>query len=313
MIIIKYKGGLGNQMFQYAFQLAMQKKYPDQTIKADISHYKLQNEHNGFELERYFDLKLTYATEKEVRELTNLYIAPDWVLRLPAKVKQRVAGKYQFMLTALNQRLHKEKEQNYYRCRFHNSYEDVVFHLNTSHDWYMDGLWQNLNYYTDCMQDIRQAFTFTDEALLPEADRELIKEMKRNPSVSIHVRRGDFVNSKFDICGRSYYDNAMKRMNEVIEDACYYFFTDDEEFVEKEFADISNKKIVKHDIEHSIIDMQLMSACKNHIISNSTFSYWAALLDSKEEKLVIAPAYSIKNSIGAYELSAPAEWELLQI
>lgn len=312
MIIIKYKGGLGNQMFQYAFQLAMQKKYPDQTIKADISHYKLQNEHNGFELERYFDLKLTYATEKEVRELTNLYIAPDWVLRLPAKVKQRVAGKYQFMLTALNQRLHKEKEQNYYRCRFHNSYEDVVFHLNTAHDWYMDGLWQNLNYYTDCMQDIRQAFKFHED-VLTEEDRRVLKEIKEKNSVSVHVRRGDFVNSKFDICDRQYYNRAMKLMNEKVKDIQYYFFSDDAEFIYQEFADIQNKKVIVHDIYSSIVDMYMMNSCMNHIISNSTFSYWAAFLNAEKEKIVIAPAYSIRNTIGEYELSAPNEWNLIEV
>ena len=105
MIIIKYKGGLGNQMFQYAFQLAMQKHYPGETIKADISHYRLQKEHNGFELERCIGISLDYASEEDVRRLTNLYVAPDWVLRLPEAMKKRVADKYQYIISGWKQKI----------------------------------------------------------------------------------------------------------------------------------------------------------------------------------------------------------------
>ena len=69
MIIVKFCGGLGNQMYQFAMLIALQKKYPKQEIKADISHYMLFEEHNGFELSSYFGIKLNYALYQEVKKV----------------------------------------------------------------------------------------------------------------------------------------------------------------------------------------------------------------------------------------------------
>lgn len=313
MIIIRYKGGLGNQMFQYAFQQAMMRRYPDEVIKADISHYRMQPEHNGFELKKVFDITLDYASLEEVRQITNLYAASEKMLRLPDKWKQKFAAKYQHKVTKWNGRLHKKKEQNYYRCRFHNSYEDVVFHLNLEHDWYLEGLWQNLNYFLDCEEQIKRSFSFHKESILTEMDRQMLREIESHNSVSVHVRRGDFVNSKFDICNAHYYQTAMREIEDKVPEILYFFFTDDFEFVEREFVDIKNKRIISHDIESSVLDMQMMSQCRHNIISNSTFSYWGAYLNKNTDKYVIAPRYSIRNAIGAYELSAPADWILIEV
>ena len=249
---------------------------------------------------------------EDVRRLTNLYVAPDWVLRLPEAMKKRVADKYQYIISGWKQKICKKKEQNHYRCHFHNSFEDVVFHLNLGHDWYLDGLWQNLDYFRECMKEIYDAFSFSNVERLRKEDKRILKEIEETNSVSVHVRRGDFVNSKFDICNRGYYDRAMNLMAGMGENY-YYFFTDDIPFVEKEFANIGNKKVISHDAAQSIVDLRLMSACRNHIISNSTFSYWAAFLHQSKDKVVIAPKYSLRNAIGAFELSALNEWKLLDV
>lgn len=313
MIVVRYRGGLGNQMFQYAFQTALQKNYPEEIIKADISHYRLLEEHNGFELDKVFGLSMEFASEEEVRSMTNLYVAPEWVLKLPRKLKDRIARKYQYTIVDFYKLLHKEKEKNYYKCKYHNSFEEVVLHLNMEHDWYLDGLWQNLNYFTDCMSEIKNAFSFPNQDLLSAEDKALLGEMNSRKSVSVHIRRGDFINSKFDICKKEYYEKAMIEIEKREEDVNYFFFTDDIDFVKEKFVHVKKKSIINHGIENSIIDMMMMSACNNHIISNSTFSYWGAILDAKEAGNVIAPRYSIVNSIGAYELSAPENWLLIEV
>ena len=73
MILIRYRGGLGNQMFQYAFQLAVQQKYTDVSVLADLSHYTLNHEHNGFELQKYFGIELQTAKENEIRKISPYY------------------------------------------------------------------------------------------------------------------------------------------------------------------------------------------------------------------------------------------------
>lgn len=313
MIIVRYRGGLGNQMFQYAFQTALKKRYPEEVIKADISHYRLLEEHNGFELDKVFGLSMEFASKEELKEITNLYIPSEWVLKLPKKIKNRVAKKYQYIISDFYKKMHKEKEKNYYKCKYHNSFEEVVLHLNIEHDWYLDGLWQNLHYFSECMPEIRNAFSFPEPDMLSAEDRALLDEINSKQSVSVHVRRGDFINSKFDICKKEYYERAMEEVEKREADVDYFFFTDDIDFVRKEFEHVKKKRIINHGIENSIVDMQLMSACRNHIISNSTFSYWGVLLDAKKEGHVIAPCYSIINTIGAYELSAPEAWLLIEV
>lgn len=313
MIIVRYRGGLGNQMFQYAFQTALGNCYPQEIIKADISHYMLQEEHNGFELDRVFPISLRYADAKEVKNLTNLYVATPFACALPPIIKKKLSNHYQYTISEYKKKIFKQKNENYYREKYHNSFEEVVLHLNLSHDWYLDGLWQNQQYFKKCEKQLFQAFAFPSKELLDKEDKILLQQIDSEKSVGVHVRRGDFVKSKFDLCNFKYYKAAMQLIEHKLEQPKYFFFTDDEEFVEKEFAYIENKKIVSHPVENSIIDMQMMSSCKHNIISNSTFSYWSAFLNTSPMKMVIAPCYSIINKVGAFELSAPEEWIKIEV
>ena len=87
MNIIWIDGGLGNQMFQYAFQLAVQQKYTDVSVLADLSHYTLNHEHNGFELQKYFGIELQTAKENEIRKFSPYYVPSSFVCKLPAAAR----------------------------------------------------------------------------------------------------------------------------------------------------------------------------------------------------------------------------------
>lgn len=313
MFVIKFKGGLGNQMFQYAFQLALSQQYEDKIIKADITHYELLKEHNGFELDRAFGISFDYAAKKELRSLSPYYIAPDFLLRMPWRIKRIFADNLQYKIKNFKLKYVPRYRKGYYKQEHHSSYEEQVFKLPAEQDWYLEGLWQNITYFSSCEDKVRKAFAFHNENIFSADDKILRQEIKKRNAVSVHVRRGDFADSKFDICGSKYYKQAMSLVEERELDFHYYFFTDDISFVEREFAFIKNKEIVSHSVEKSIIDMELMSHCRYNIISNSTFSYWGALLNVRKDKVVIAPEYSIIKQDKAFELSAPEGWILLDV
>lgn len=308
MIIVRYKGGLGNQMFQYAFQIAVMEQYPQEIVKADISHYELLKEHNGFELDKAFGIRLEYASPEEVRRGSPYYVPSGSLYRLPECVRKTVANNLQFKIKDFKMKHCPACMKGYYKEKYHNSYEEQVFVLSGEQDWYLDGLWQNIGFMEHCKEKVRQAFTFRNESRYTQEDKEVIEQCNQDNTVSVHVRRGDFVNSKFDICGIKYYRQAMDIIERNMENPHYIFFTDDISFVEKEFSFVKDKRIISHSIENSIVDMEMMGICRNNIISNSTFSFWGAYLSKKINKIVVAPKYSIMKPEGDFLLSVPEDW-----
>lgn len=327
MIIVKYKGGLGNQMFQYVMQKVLQEVYSEEEVKADLSHYMLQNEHNGFELDSVFGFQEPIASRKEVLRAANTYFPGKIYLFLPEKIRRKIAGNLQYKIIALKKKIWSGKNRNFYWQKFHNTYEAEIFSLDLSHDWYLEGLWQNILYWTKgqksenvILEKIQEMFILDDTIYLNDSRlREVKLQLEKENSVGIHVRRGDFANSKFDICPLEYYCQAIKRIQEKIKNPNFYFFTDDAKYVKQVFPNLEeikdrvtkeNIQIVTHGTERSDIDMWLMSKCSNLIISNSTFSYWGAIL-GKQKREIIAPKYSVKSEKGEFELSAPENWILL--
>lgn len=305
MIIIKYRGGLGNQMFQYAFGLAMQKRYPEAEIKADISHYHMLNEHNGFELEKVFHLSVPQIENAELKRISPYYVPSKAYAYLPKKIRQMIARNLQYKYYEIQK---KKKSEVYYKQEYHNTYEKEVFSLSTDRDWYLDGLWQDIRYFRECENEVRTAFQFKNESAFNPFDTECLSQIMNSNSVGIHVRRGDFVNSKFDICTMDYYKDAVRKVLEQIEMPQFFLFTDDREYVEKEFAWLEPKIIIKHSIEESILDMEMLSNCHHKIISNSTFAFWSAWLGNRQDGLIIAPKYSIIKADRKFELRTPENW-----
>ena len=113
MILIRYRGGLGNQMFQYAFQLAVQQKYTDVSVLADLSHYTLNHEHNGFELQKYFEIELQTARENEIRRFSPYYAPSSFVCKLPAAARNFLTEHYQYRYAEKE----KKKRQIIFICR----------------------------------------------------------------------------------------------------------------------------------------------------------------------------------------------------
>ena len=159
---------------------------------------------------------------------------------------------------------------------------------------YFKGFYQSERFFADIKDDVREAFTF-DKRNANERSLRLLEQIGSDANaVSLHIRRGDYLLPKHwettgSICQLPYYQNAIAEMNQRMNHPSYYVFSDDIPWV-RENLPLENVVYVDWNKgEDSWQDMMLMSCCRHHIICNSTFSWWGAWLNPREDKIVIAP------------------------
>lgn len=265
MKIVNLKGGLGNQMFQYALYRHLIEK--NEAAKLDISAYKEWVIHNGYELEKVFKVKPELASKREARLCRQcLYNYMN---------KKDCISEFKY---------YPEKQFNY---------DSNVFNMNGN--IYYDGYWQTEKYFKDIENMIRNDFVFKDK--LDLKNFKIALKIVSGNSISIHVRRGDYVRIKDTarlhggICTINYYMRAVKMMSRKVPQPVFYVFSDDSEWAKDNLKlDFETAYVDWNKGKDSYRDMQLMSLCKHNIIANSTFSWWAAWLNKNQNKRVIAPA-----------------------
>lgn len=316
MIVVKFSGGLGNQMYQYAIYSLLKKRYPQTVIKADISFYNLLCEHNGFEIDKVFKLdeKIEFASKREIVSFCSKYIPGELASKMPQRIKMLIAHNLQYKFSKIKGLLNKLKRTRVITGYEINVYNPLIYALNTGlNDYYLDGLWQNIHYYDGNERYVKSLFEFKIE--YGDYEQTMLDKIVGSNSVSIHIRRGDFLGTTLDICTRDYYSCAIKIINSMTTNIEWFVFSDDCELAEivLKQIDIKDAIYVKSDKEHAYYDLMLMSQCKHNIISNSTFSFWASFLNKNEEKIVIAPRFCVKNEIGNYEFSLPDNYIRIEV
>ncbi len=294
MIIVKISGGLGNQMFQFALICRLQKQYPEVEIKGDASGYKLYNDHYGLELNRVFGL-VDKAYLKLAKPLEQFRVRGEIPLLVGGALGKWVE-KPQAWLNARTRRLFLKKgRRNVISEDVGILVEDRLDSMNTSQNWFLDGYWQNEAYFGNMLPELRSKFTFPE--FTEDVNRQLAEKISKTNSVSIHVRRGDYAGSVYDILGMEYYRKAVRYIEERVACPCYYVFSEDRDYIEKEFAWLQNKVVVGGNTGmNSFRDLQLMSLCKYNITANSSFSAWAGYLNASEDKIVLYPSQYTKNA-----------------
>ena len=313
MIVVKFSGGLGNQMYQYAIYSLLKKKYPQTEIKADISFYNLLCEHNGFEIDKVFitNEKIEYASKKEITKFCSKYIPGKLASKMPQRIKTLIAYNLQYKLSRIKGWLNKEKALSVVNGLEINVYNPLIYCLNVKeHDFYLDGLWQNVQYFADDVPYIKSIFQYKND--YGEYEEEVSRQIQNCNSVSLHIRRGDFCGTVLDICDISYYKRAMNEMKKKLNDITWFVFSDDISFA-RSIIDDNNVVFVKGNKQKAYYDLMLMSECKHNILSNSTFSFWASFLNNNDEKIVIAPRFCVKNEIGNYEFSLPDNYIQIEV
>jgi hypothetical protein len=273
MVVVKFRGGMGNQMFQYATARAI-------AIK--------------FNKELYFDLRFLQTNQNETDEFTprqyslDIFTVKGQTIRSGVKVIANKLIKSIFKVSVFPE---------YHKYDDHSDLNNVQFPA------CLDGYFQSENYFSEYRKSILTDFTF--KLPLDEANEMILQRIRETQSVAVHVRRGDYVNkpkvtSIHGICDEGYYDTALKLLGDKIPKAVYYFFTDDPEWVQHniidKFRDFQIILVKNNYGEDSWKDMFLMCNCKYHIIANSSFSWWGAWLSQYPKQIVVAPSKWFTNA-----------------
>ena len=290
MVISHLLGGIGNQMFQYAAGRALSLSN-HQAYYLDLNDFTGYQLHNGFELDRVFNVEEIHkATSNNIQELLG------WRANSFAK---KVLRRSQFA-NLRGPSFVVEPCFNYWPDFF-----------KFNHECYLYGYWQSERYFKDFEDIIRQDFVF--KIPLDDRNMRVALEMASTQSVSLHVRRGDYVNDPknsniMHVCSLEYYREAIDDIIKRIEQPIFYVFSDDIAWVKENLLIEFPCVYINHNSGlESYRDMQLMSLCKHHIIANSSFSWWAAWLNADPKKIVIAPRKWFVNKNNVDDL-IPQDW-----
>lgn len=261
MLIVKMQGGLGNQMFQYALYCKL--KSLGRKVKVDTSGYCSASDKNGIQLAlKQFPVAIEECSRWEKR-IKNNFITVNFDKHLKC-----------------SEIMYRERTSSVY-------YPEIL-----QKKWaYLDGYWQTEKYFLDIREEIVSQFCFPETKT--EIEREWLDKISATESVSIHIRRGDYLkhaDQYGNICTREYYLKAIETIGELLECPHFFVFSDDKEWARDFLISFERMNFVDLGKETGeIYDMKLMAACKHNIIANSSFSWWASWLNQNPKKIVIAP------------------------
>lgn len=292
MITVKLCGGLGNQFFQYAYGYQMSRRL-DTGMVLDTSWFEHQNLREPDILRfniQYESLEQVRNSNKSV-DLANITFI-NRCLRI-AGLKEYHLGGYHYL-----------KESRYRYDSFYEKY--------SKDNTYIDGYWQCPRYF----DGVRSALlTLFDTDTLSSGVRELGYKLSSENSIAVHVRRGDYPKKKQMISrllaiSDEYYADAIKYiMKYAGHDPKFYVFSNDMEDAKSMLAPYIQGMICETGLKTNAIDeWYLMKCCRNLIIGNSTFSWWAAYLNENPDSIICAPNYYMGN-----DDVLPDEWHAINV
>lgn len=291
MIIVRIMGGLGNQMFQYAAGRRLAAAH-NTVLKLDISDFKEYNLHDyGLSV---FSIKELFATPEEIELL-----------------KEPESGSFKRNLKKILRRPNKLGITHIRESQYH--FDPEILTMPDS--VYLDGYWQSEKYFSDISEIIRNEFAVT----LPQTDKnmELAQQITSCESVSLHVRRGDYVtdektNTIHGTCDLGYYARCIKRLAQTVHHPCFFIFSDDPDWAEENLRISHPVTFIGHNgPKKNYEDLRLMSQCRHHIIANSSFSWWGAWLNRYPDKLVLSPSRWFKEEKFDTKDLIPSTWQRL--
>ncbi len=278
MLIFRLFGGLGNQMFQYAFGRYLSIKYnTDLILDTSFFDSKMSNRKIGI-IHFNLNLKIDDTCSKKFKHFNNATL-----------------NKY-FNYIIFNFNVFSESKVS--------NFKDVLLNKKKG---YFDGYWQSEKYFYEIRNLLIEEFT---PKFISLDTLNLINKIKLTTSISLHIRKGDYlnnINSKiYSNCSQNYYMNSIYFMLNKFPDAIFYIFTDDIIWVKQNlnFTEIRHEFVSKEPIE----DLYIMSNCQHNIVSNSTFSWWSAWLNINSHKVVIAPLYWFTKESNITHEVIPFNW-----
>ncbi|MFC1894320.1 alpha-1,2-fucosyltransferase [Candidatus Dependentiae bacterium] len=260
MIIIKIKGGLGNQIFQYAFGRYLSLK-TGRKLKLDLSYFK-SNSYRKFNLDKF-------------------NIVFDGVIDFKSKILLKSSIYFPRIF-----------KNNFCIINNNTQYFDpsVIQRIVSNKKCFLNGYWQSESFFSEIDDFLKKELNLKKE-YFNNLNKTVLRKILNTNSVAIHVRRGDYIwenlNKPYNVCDLKYYASAIKIVKDKIKNPFCFIFSDDIEWVKKNLIIELPKVYVT---ENSVYkDFALMSFCKHNIMANSTFSWWASRLNSNLNKIVVAP------------------------
>jgi len=293
MIIVRLKGGLGNQLFQYAMARRLAHANSVQMVVDAISGFRNDDFHRSYCLD-HFNITARIASSDEIAGI----LGRNLFSRSLSAVSRRL-GIFNGKCTFVRERT--------------NLFEGDLFDLCPRGDTYLDGYWQTEKYFLDIRSILLREFSVNVE--METANKKYFGDIENTNSVSVHVRRKDLV--KHPVASRiigtipsDYYQRAIAFMEGAVRRAHFFVFSDDPAWAMKNLSFSSPVEYVSCNLERrDYEDLRLMSCCKNNIIANSTFSWWGAWLNRNPSKIVCAPMrWFADETIDSSDL-VPADWK----
>lgn len=270
MIVVKLIGGLGNQMFQYAAARALALE-KKQALQININSYK------SYKIQNYslnhFDIQASVYKKpnKVIAKLKHLFLSTTYYLE----------NEFQF---------------------------NPDFFSLKGRSILLEGFFQSEKYFLKYRKVLLDDFQIVSN--LKSITKETITRMSQENSVSIHVRRGDYLQHEIHNTDKTiYYEQAIERIKSSINNPVFYLFSDDMNWVKENFHINGNVHYIDfNDDATNYEDMKLMSSCKHNIIANSSFSWWSAWLNTNPDKIVIAPKKWFNSEERNYSDVIPTAW-----
>lgn len=267
-IVVRVSGGLGNQLFQYAFARSLSIIY-GADVKLDGSNYRRDKKRN-YVLDRY-------------------------------NIKINRLNRFDELLSDLRFKLNKKFGLGIAPAMESNTFE--YLQINDVKSNYYVGSWQNVKYFDFYKSILMQELKCKKSE--DKFEENLIEEIQSCNAVACHVRRGDYLepdNVKVYISvSMDYYNSAIKLMESRVEDPIFYIFSDDIDWCRNSFNNDNVVFVNSTGEMDDISEFELMRYCKHFIIANSTFSWWAAYLSENTESIKVAPSKWFVTNEGANE------------
>lgn len=299
MLIARITGGIGNQLFQYAFMRSLSIKL-NQKFKLDLSWYR---DYHKFEKTN----DPNAATKRE-------YLLDKFNIKENLLNPVYLSISYRLNNSSISNKILKYPPFRYFSYSIVAESDFNINKIQGLHNIYLTGFWQNSDLFEEFSDLIKEEFALKNK--LSAENKILLKNIESTNSVAVHIRRGDLLSRPVAVAeqpssSEQYYYNAINKIKGKVEKPKIFIFSDDINWV---------KNNHKFDIPITYVDndgpdfehFKLMCNCKHQIIANSTFSWWAAWLNNYQEKIVISPKWWYRDPIKNESIiRIPENWIIL--
>jgi hypothetical protein len=273
ILCVRVFGGIGNQLFIYAFSRALAIESNCGLVFDTTSGFLFDN----YKRKPKINLYTKFFKPTSLLMLLIFYLSKYFSLIFGKILKAKICT------------------ENDVRSLYKFDEQDIINYKYI----YLQGYFQSYLYFNNYATQIRSEvqLNFTKSNLI----NNIAAEIQNTNAVSIHVRRLQYS----DLLTLDYYKQAIDIIEKKVSNPKYFIFSDDISWCKANFGGFVNLNYVEHDGLDEVADLWLMTQCKYHIIANSSYSWWGAWLSTHEKKIIIAPK---DTQIGVKDNFYPKDW-----